>query len=148
MNNSSVCVDANLIVRLLLDPTDEAVDQLWERWESEHWQPVAPTLLRYEVTNAFHRYDQAGLMDPAAVRAAMEALIELPIRLFGDAVLHQQALDMAKRFALPAAYDAHYLALAERLGAEFWTADRRLANVVRPTLPWVYLLGEAADIGQ
>jgi hypothetical protein len=42
--------------------------------------------------------------------------------------------------SLPAAYDAHYLALAERVGAEFWTTDRRLANKVREALPWVHLL--------
>ena len=37
-------------------------------------------------------------------------------------------------------YDAHYLALAERLGAEFWTADRRLQQAVGATLLWVRLL--------
>jgi len=32
------------------------------------------------------------------------------------------------------------LALAERLGAEFWTADRRLCQAVAARLPWVRLL--------
>lgn len=36
------------------------------------------------------------------------------------------ALDLAERLSLSATYDAHYLALAEWLGAEFWTADQRL----------------------
>ena len=36
--------------------------------------------------------------------------------------------------------DAHYLALAQRLGAEFWTADRRLVQAVQATLPWVNLV--------
>jgi len=30
--------------------------------------------------------------------------------------LHRRALNMAKSFFLPATYDVHYLALAERLG--------------------------------
>jgi len=43
--------------------------------------------------------------------------------------------------AEPAAvYDAHYLALAERLGAEMWTADRRLCQAVGAALPWVRLV--------
>jgi len=40
-------------------------------------------------------------------------------------------LDLAARFSLPAIYDAHYLALAERLGSEFWTADRRLGQAAQ-----------------
>ena len=48
-----------------------------------------------------------------------------------------RALDLAERFSLPAAYDAHYLALADWLGGEFWTADRRLARAVHDELPWV-----------
>jgi predicted nucleic acid-binding protein len=38
---------------------------------------------------------------------------------------------------LGATYDAHYLALADYLGGEFWTADRRLAKVVQRELGWV-----------
>ena len=40
-------------------------------------------------------------------------------------------------------WDAAYLALAESLGAEFWTADRDLARRARRRFPWVRLLGEA-----
>ncbi len=54
---------------------------------------------------------------------------------------------MPSRSALPtpghvrlnraAAYDSFYLALAESLGCELWTADQRLHNAV--DLPWVRL---------
>jgi predicted nucleic acid-binding protein len=47
---------------------------------------------------------------------------------------------MAERFSLPAAYDAHYLALAEWLGGQFWTADGRLARRIQASLPWVHLV--------
>jgi len=49
---------------------------------------------------------------------------------------------MATRLNLPAAYDAYYLALAEMLGCEFWTADKKLCNTVKDSLPWVKFLGE------
>ena len=42
-----------------------------------------------------------------------------------------RALDWAERLGQARAYDATYLALAEELDAEFWTADRRLANAAR-----------------
>ena len=54
-----------------------------------------------------------------------------------EASLHVEAVLLARRLGLKAAYDAHYLAWAERTGAEFWTADRRLVNQVAPSLPWV-----------
>lgn len=38
-------------------------------------------------------------------------------------------------------HDAHYLALAQTLDCEFWTADERLYNAVRDQLPWVRWLG-------
>ncbi|MCU0571091.1 MAG: type II toxin-antitoxin system VapC family toxin [Oculatellaceae cyanobacterium Prado106] len=49
---------------------------------------------------------------------------------------------MAQELGLSATYDAHYLALTERLNAEFWTCDRRLFNTVQARLPWVHLVME------
>jgi predicted nucleic acid-binding protein len=47
---------------------------------------------------------------------------------------------MACESGLPAIYDAHYLALAHRLNAEFWTADRRLFQAVQGRIPKIHLL--------
>jgi predicted nucleic acid-binding protein len=99
-------------------------------------------LIRYEVTNALHRLRQAGDASEGATQDALRSALALPIRLYNGEDLHSAALAFAARFSLPAAYDAHYLALADRLGADFWTTDRRLANSVRPALPWVRLVGE------
>ena len=55
--------------------------------------------------------------------------------------LHQRAWELARHFNRPAAYDAHYLALAEMADCPFWTADKRLFNVVRNELEWVHWLG-------
>ncbi|NPA27193.1 MAG: type II toxin-antitoxin system VapC family toxin, partial [Chloroflexi bacterium] len=54
--------------------------------------------------------------------------------------LHLEALALAHELNLPAAYDAHYLALARRMNAEFWTADQRLAKAVARRFPWVHVL--------
>ena len=59
---------------------------------------------------------------------------------YGDAHLHQEALKMANLYNISATYDAHYLALAERLQVELWTADRRLFNSVSKSLSWVKLI--------
>lgn len=138
MQQSAICVDANLVIRLYVDVWEPA-RTLWERWRLEQRDLVAPTLLPYEVTNTLYRYQRQGLVLPDEVSRVLDAALALPITLHGDADLHRAALAVARRFSLPAAYDAHYLALAERLGAEFWTADRRLARAVTPTLSWVHV---------
>ena len=143
MSSSWICVDANLVIRLLVDPEDEVVRRLWDRWDSEHQRVAAPTLLFYEVSNALYRYRHAGMMGLAAVQLALKAALALPITLRGDPTLHARAIEIAERFSLPAAYDAHYLALADILGGEFWTLDQRLVNVVQLELPWVHAVSVA-----
>lgn len=136
------CVDASLVVRFVSVGEDAAVQRWWDRWSRDRSELAAPTLIRYEVTNALHRLRQAGEASDGATQVALRSALSLPISLYADDDLHADALAFAARFSLPAAYDAHYLALADRLGAEFWTTDRRLANSVRPALPWVRLVGE------
>jgi len=140
MNSLPLCVDANLVIRLVVDPKDAAVRQMWEQWDADRRQIAAPTLLYYEVSNALYRYQHAEMMSSTAARLALKAALALPIRLYGDRELHRRALDLAERFSLPAAYDAHYLALADWLGGDFWTADRRLGRAVQNDLPWVHVV--------
>lgn len=58
--------------------------------------------------------------------------------------LHRRAIELAGRFRQRAVYDAHYLALAEDLDCELWTADRRFYEAVYGRSPFVRLLGEFA----
>ena len=141
MSSSPVCVDANLVIRLVVDPGDDAVKAAWDAWDADHRLIAAPALITYEVTNALHRYRRAGLMSREAVRLALRAALALPIQLYADPELHLRAAELADELDLPAAYDAHYLALAEWLGGELWTADLRLARAVEDRLPWVRALG-------
>ena len=76
---------------------------------------------------------------PEEANDALDAIVGLGIELRSDAELRPRALALAGKLGLAAAYDAHYLALAERLGVEFWTADRRLTGRW-PNLAWVRLL--------
>ncbi len=137
--SSAICSDANLVVRLVVTPTDLQVAELWRRWRAERRSVNAPLLLRYEVTHALRRLGRSGALDRVAQRAALSAAVGLGIQLHTEDALHDAALDFAARFDLPAAHDAHYLALADRLRAELWTSDHRLFNKVSHALPWVNL---------
>ncbi len=128
----TVCVDASLVVRLVLRPDEPALLKRWESWVSQGITPAAPGLLYYEVTNALYRYQKSGLLQPDTVRDALDTALALPIDLFSDAELHRQARIIAERYNLPAAYDAHYLALSEQLDADLWTADARFFRALQP----------------
>ena len=139
MTRSSICVDANLVVRLVADPQDTAVRDKWQQWEEEGRHLIAPTLLHYETTNALYRYQRHGFLSVEGVRLAQEAALALPLTFYGDAALHQAALRLAQRTTLPATYDAHYLVVAERLGGELWTGDKRLFAAIQGEFSWVRL---------
>jgi predicted nucleic acid-binding protein len=144
MSNSTaswVCVDASFVVALVTRPHgDSPFPRLWREWHQAGLRPAAPTLLNYEVANALHRYVVHGTILADEAAAALDVALELGITWFGDAQLHCQALRTAQPQSLSAAYDTHYLALAERLGAELWTSDRRLVLATGAAKPWVRLV--------
>ncbi len=116
MTVGSVCIDASLLIRLLRSGTaNSPIRELWLRWEEAGIPLVAPTLFYYELANALHRYAVHGDLRPEEAATTLDDALTLKIALSGDAALHRRALELAQHYALPAAYDAHYLALAERL---------------------------------
>ena len=119
-----ICVDASIVVSLVTrGAPGSPFAAAWRQWHQAGLKPVAPSLLMVEVVNALHRYVHHGMLLPEEASDALEAILGLGIELRSDAELHPRAL-----------------ALAERLGAEFWTADRRLQHAVGATLLWVRLL--------
>jgi predicted nucleic acid-binding protein len=136
MNNSlTLCVDASVVIRHI---TSEAIIKRWEKWMKAEATIVAPTLLYYEVTNGLYRYQRAGILPSEAVKKALKAALALPIELVSNTELHTRARSIASMYNLSAAYDAHYLALAQWMEVDLWTADMRLVNSLKPhKLSWV-----------
>ena len=131
-HNSIICVDAGPVIQLVAFPDNTLIQDIWDAWDREKQKIVAPTLLYYEVTNVLYRYQSQCLLRQETVSTALLAVLSLPIELVGDADLHLHAKELAVKYHLPAAYDAHYMALTERLGGELWTTDKRLENILRP----------------
>ena len=137
----TICLDASFIIRYLTSENTESIyQQYWSQWKANGDVLVAPTLIMYEVANAFHRAKVAGQITFDEAEAFLERALNLGLTFYGDAQLHREAIKLAEKYNLPATYDAHYLALAERLNSELWTADKRLYQAVHNSLNWVHFI--------
>lgn len=138
-SSSEICIDANLVIRGIGPRRAPAVAELWRGWARDRVTLHAPTLLRYEVINGTHRLRSAGLLSTEDAGRALTRAFRLPIVFHSDDALHLRAFQLATDHGLAAAYDAHYLAVAERLGVDLWTTDGKLVKAVGERLPWVRL---------
>ena len=144
MPTSPVCVDANIVVTIVAPEVQRPLAlSLWRSWLKQDREIVAPRLLVYEVTSALWRKVRHDVLTLEEARRAVQAALGMGVTILDPPGLSEQAFELAARFQRPAAYDAHYLALAKILGCEFWTADARLAIAVKEELPWVRHLGES-----
>jgi len=144
MTNSWVCVDANLVIKLVVEEIDsDKARTLWRNWINTNHNIAAPPLLRYEITSVLRKQVTRGLRTFEENRQALQRVQAFGIQYIAPSDLHQRAFDLADRLGRPAAYDTHYLALAELLDCEFWTADKRLFNAIQNNLTWVRWLGNS-----
>ncbi len=139
----TVVVDASVALKWVFqeDGTRQAL-ALWDAWQSAGERVIAPPLFRAEVANvAYQRVRRKEITVLEAVEAT-DALLGIVAVEEPDG-LYRRALDLAASYALDAAYDSLYLALADLGGYALWTADRRFVNAVRPYVPSVHWIGEA-----
>lgn len=62
----------------------------------------------------------------------LDGLLDSGIQFVEPAGLHRRAIELAGQLKHSAVYDAHYLALAEALESEMWTADERFYRAAIP----------------
>jgi predicted nucleic acid-binding protein len=141
---SRVVVDANLAVHLVLDTNlSDLIDKAWTTWKQSGIQTVAPRLWHYEVTSAIHRVYFLGKIDEESAQVALKMVFMLGVKILDDDDLSLEAFNWATRLRRSAAYDCFYLALAQRLDTELWTADRPLSQAaLQANAPWVKWIGE------
>lgn len=145
---TTVVVDTSVAVKWVLAEADSATAHaLLAEWTANGVSMLAPALFAYEVTNVLRQQIRKGILTLDEAKLALVGMSTLGPALAASTspqdvlTASTRALELAHQFGLPAAYDAHYLALAEREGCDYWTADQRLWNAVKATLPWVRWLG-------
>lgn len=142
---NTVVVDANIALKWIFNEEDSHIAlALLRDWSKQRIVVQAPVLLTYEVTNILYQKKRRGLISIERVKDAQRELLLLGLEFDfpQDHTLSRQAVELAHKYDLPATYDTHYLALAEREDCEFWTADTRMWRTVQGKLPWVRNLHE------
>jgi predicted nucleic acid-binding protein len=151
MSSQIICIDPGPVIQLTAFPRNNAIKTLWERWEREDRQILAPALLFYDISNILSTYIRQGLLSAKTVLAVLQAARSLPIHLVDDPEIQVHALELSERLHLPLGCDPHYLALADNLDKELWTYDRRLAVAANqpgfaPRVRWIGKKQEMASI--
>ena len=116
-------VDASVALKWQLDDEEDIEAALALRNDfivNDRIDLCAPTLFNYELANGVRSAARRARLDPERARLALRNLL--------DAGVETQEPDMERVLSLAlehnvTTYDAAYVAVAEVLGCELWTAD-------------------------
>ena len=122
MTSEQLVVDASAIVRLLID-SDRPGKAVADRIAGS--RPHAPAHLPIEVTSALRQLRYAGKLAESEAVLALRGFWSLPIELWPQESISERTWELGPNLT---AYDAAYVALAEKIGGALLTADARLSR--------------------
>lgn len=135
-------VDSGIYLTIgLHEPFEANAQAVLDSLIAAKYQMAAPYLFRYELVSVTRKYVARGRITLNDAEEMLRGLLREPVEPFADEPLLRRAYEFATEYNRPTAYDSLYLALAERLDCEFWTADLRLFNAVSTKLTWVKWIG-------
>lgn len=129
----AVVVDSSLVFKWIVKEEDsELADVLAGQWFADQIPVLAPSLLLFELTNALFQQIRNGDLDIDAAEIAINRILSLPVLLVETEHLIRRTLEFASLLGQGAIYDSVYLALAESLDCDLWTADGRFFRAAEP----------------
>jgi predicted nucleic acid-binding protein len=93
---------------------------------------VAPDLVDVETVAVLRKRWRAGTISEGRFAVAVRDLEDIDLERYPVLRLMRRAFELRANVT---PYDAAYVALAEILGCELWTADQRLAKAPGPACP-------------
>jgi predicted nucleic acid-binding protein len=132
-----ICLDASLLVDLMLPTTATKIVDLWREWLTRGIQFLAPTLVFSEVASALRRLRAQGQITGDEALAGYDAFLDIGLLAVSDQELARRAWELADLLRLRQPHDMFYVALAEREGCELWTTDDNLRETTARTARWV-----------
>ena len=119
-----IVLDASAAVDWLVQTAEapRIESRIFSRNHSLH----APDLLDLEIVQVLRRLVREGTLSASRAEAAIQDLLDLRITRYPHVVLLPRIWELRHNLS---AYDAAYVALAEKLGATLLTRDAKLASV-------------------
>ncbi|HXZ20424.1 MAG TPA: type II toxin-antitoxin system VapC family toxin [Candidatus Acidoferrales bacterium] len=135
-------MDASVAIKWLLPGQGETLTEeallLQVRYARGQVRLAVPDLFWVEAGNAVWNAVRRGRITRGVGERAVEQLLRYDFTTVGSLSLLEPAFAMATRFGRTV-YDCVYVILAVETGAEFITADERLANSLAAYLPVKWL---------
>ena len=127
-----VIIDASFTLKMLLpNSLQPRLQAQMESWQEKDIPLYAPTLWLYEVTSTLAKWVHFRQITEETANMFLELAFGLEISMIApEESICRNSLRWAYRLKRASAYDSFYLALAESLQAELWTADRKLVRAV------------------
>lgn len=140
-----VVIDASFCLSILLNhPLQKASLVVADTMKREGMQMVAPSLWAYETTSSICKAVHFQMVTVDDAEQILFLLEDLGVRLIPtDEIDKKQVFNLTMRLNRSAAYDSYYLALAESLKCDLWTADKKLYQVAQNNdMAWVRHVSE------
>ncbi len=149
-----VVIAANITLAMALPVayTDLVMDKL-DAWQRKQVEVVVPTLWAYEIAEGIKTAVDKGFLSLGKGFLAIEAIFSLGYKRVHPTVeLSKMSLAWSRTLGLAKTDEGQYLALAEMLAAEFWTADEKLVTLAHREgadwVKWIESAGEVSKKGQ
>ena len=142
--DGQVVIDASLAVKWIVNEIDsDKADALARTWAKSGVRPHGPYLLPVEVSNALYKRVTRGDITLDQASRLLRVFLASGVDLLEPTDLHVRATELASILNQTTVYDSHYLALAELLSCDLWTADQRFYRASAQRFPAVRWIGHS-----
>lgn len=134
-----VVVDANILIkRVIPEKLSDLACALLNQFRQDQVQMIAPAFFLAEVDSILRKKVIATKeLTAAQAQISWEDIQLIPVKPMEMTPLRAWAWEISIKLRQAHVYDAVYLALAESVGCDFWTADEKLIKATKTKFSFV-----------
>lgn len=135
-------LDASVAIKWV-NPHEPLADKailIRDAYERGYVSLVVPTFWDYEIANGLNKAIARGQLSAEEGHEAITLLLAIHAQKV-PLPSPQDSYALARRYQR-SVYDSWYISLAEKIGCDFWTADQKLYNALKDTIPWIRWLSD------